>query len=146
MQNAEPAHSPCASVHEPSEGVDIEPASEAVGSIPTEIQDALRQAHWWLGRLGFELHDDTYNAKQNRSGLASDCQFEGDKIGAVLRKHGLLPNDSSQYVGQGQDTDETDTATTIVGCTNCQQKLRVPIGKVLDITCPNCKRVFRQET
>jgi len=44
-------------------------------------------------------------------------------------------------------TRSSSTATTItVRCANCSTLLRVPSGKLLDITCPNCRQTFRQQT
>lgn len=37
-------------------------------------------------------------------------------------------------------------ATTKVDCMNCSTVLRVPLGKFLDITCPKCRKTFRQQT
>jgi DNA polymerase III epsilon subunit-like protein len=36
--------------------------------------------------------------------------------------------------------------TTTVRCVNCSAMLRVPIGKLLDITCPKCRQTFRRQT
>ncbi len=37
-------------------------------------------------------------------------------------------------------------ASTTVRCANCSTLLRVPTGKLLDITCPTCRRTFRHQT
>jgi DNA polymerase III epsilon subunit-like protein len=37
-------------------------------------------------------------------------------------------------------------ATTTMRCANCSTMLRVPIGKLLDITCPKCRQTFRKQT
>ena len=37
-------------------------------------------------------------------------------------------------------------ATTTMRCANCSTLLRVPSGKLLDITCPTCRRTFRRQT
>lgn len=43
-------------------------------------------------------------------------------------------------------TSSSSGATTTVRCVNCTTMLRVPIGKLLDITCPKCRQTFRQQT
>jgi DNA polymerase III epsilon subunit-like protein len=45
------------------------------------------------------------------------------------------------------DNDRSSTGTTTtVRCVKCSAMLRVPIGKLLDITCPKCRQTFRQQT
>lgn len=34
-------------------------------------------------------------------------------------------------------------ASRIIGCGNCHQRLRVPSGRLLDVTCPTCRHTFR---
>lgn len=34
----------------------------------------------------------------------------------------------------------------IKGCTSCSKQLRMPAGKLLDVTCPNCSHKFRVQT
>ncbi len=37
------------------------------------------------------------------------------------------------------------TTTTIIMC-KCSQRLRIPLGKHIDVTCPKCRRSFRIAT
>jgi len=39
----------------------------------------------------------------------------------------------------------TTTTTTIIMC-KCSQRLRIPLGKHIDVTCPKCRRSFRIAT
>lgn len=43
-----------------------------------------------------------------------------------------------------KSTQQADKA--IIACPNCGQKLRIPTGKTLQITCQSCKFEFRQKT
>jgi DNA polymerase III epsilon subunit-like protein len=43
-------------------------------------------------------------------------------------------------------TSSSTGSTTTVRCEHCPKILRVPIGKLLDITCPRCRRTFRRQT
>jgi DNA polymerase III epsilon subunit-like protein len=47
-----------------------------------------------------------------------------------------------------EDVQRTSTTgvTATLRCVNCSKLLRVPAGKLLDITCPVCRRTFRQQT
>jgi len=36
--------------------------------------------------------------------------------------------------------------STLLNCPNCLQKLKVPADKLLDVTCPKCRHVFRKFT
>jgi hypothetical protein len=43
---------------------------------------------------------------------------------------------------QSPNQAQEDIKTTIVGCPSCQQRLRVPSGRHLRVTCPKCQIVF----
>lgn len=38
------------------------------------------------------------------------------------------------------------TTKTVITCPNCSGRLRVVVGKYIDVTCPHCKTVFRTHT
>lgn len=40
----------------------------------------------------------------------------------------------------------TPQRKTVITCPNCAGRLRVVIGKYIDVTCPHCKTVFRTHT
>lgn len=43
-------------------------------------------------------------------------------------------------------TSSDSEATTTMRCASCSATLRVPFGKLLDITCPKCRHTFRRQT
>lgn len=51
----------------------------------------------------------------------------------------------SPSLNQSRKTSNTEKSTK-VRCKNCSVLLRVPSGKLLDITCPICRRTFRSQT
>ena len=47
---------------------------------------------------------------------------------------------------RGGEATSPNGATSVVVCPECRQRLRVPSGKLLDVTCVNCRRVFRVQS
>jgi DNA polymerase III epsilon subunit-like protein len=87
---------------------------------------AQKVGHRWTGNAHRALAD------------ALACRSVWDWLERSSRSDSTKSNDFSQSPSTGK--------TTTLRCTNCSRLLRVPIGKLLDITCPTCRRTFRQQT
>lgn len=71
--------------------------------------------------------------------------FNGTKHFFSRVKPKKARNPESQ-VKEAQTSQSTPQETRIIHCPNCQQKLRVPRGKTLVITCQQCDHRFKQST
>ena len=70
----------------------------------------------------------------------SDTKFKqgmiaGGKDALTFKQHEIKPTALTKHI-----------STLITACKNCGQKLRVPRGKTIDITCPNCSATARITT
>lgn len=74
-----------------------------------------------------------------------------------FKKGSISPDSSPTRPAQSNATEEEateftevkDTAPqrkTVITCPNCDGRLRVLVGKYIDVTCPHCKTVFRTHT
>lgn len=73
----------------------------------------------------------------------------GQAVTAWVAGNSVRPTDQSTVVRPEVDTpDQPNSAppTAEVQCPECQQRLRVPTGKVLMITCTRCRKQFTQAT
>jgi DNA polymerase III epsilon subunit-like protein len=87
---------------------------------------AQKAGHRWTGNAHRALAD------------ALACRSVWDWLERSKRSDSIKSN----YFDRTASTGETNT----LRCANCLRLLRVPSGKLLDITCPTCRRTFRQQT
>lgn len=80
--------------------------------------------HRWIGNAHRALAD------------ALACRSVWEWLETSRRRDSTKPKPSSSSTG----------TTTTMRCMNCTTILRVPVGKLLDITCPKCRQTFRQQT
>lgn len=100
----------------------------------------LQELHFTLFGQPFS---DAHTSKADVEATAR-CFFE-------LHRRGLFPHlgaaPQPQPFGAKSESQPTDTSIkTVVRCPQCNQQLRVPAGKLLDIKCPTCGRNFRRFT
>ena len=89
----------------------------------------LQELHFTLFGQPFA---DAHTSKADVEATAR-CFFE-------LHRRGLFP-----HLGAAPPIADPGIKTVVL-CPQCNQRLRVPAGKLLDIKCPTCKHVFRQFT
>jgi DNA polymerase III epsilon subunit-like protein len=60
----------------------------------------------------------------------------------------LQPSDLARTTSPSPEdsTRLNPSSTSVLRCPKCTSLLRVPSGKLLDITCPSCRRTFRHQT
>ena len=46
----------------------------------------------------------------------------------------------------GQSSSRSEAPKVVIRCGRCQQQLRVPAGKTLEVTCPKCRHCFERST
>ena len=85
---------------------------------------AQKVGHRWTGNAHRALAD------------ALACRSVWEWLETSTRRDSTKPN----------TTNSSTVATTTVRCANCSTVLRVPIAKLLDITCPKCRQTFRRQT
>jgi DNA polymerase III epsilon subunit-like protein len=87
---------------------------------------AQKVGHRWTGNAHRALAD------------ALACRSVWDWLERPARTDSTKSNDFSSPSSTG--------STTTLRCVKCSRLLRVPIGKLLDITCPTCRQTFRKQT
>lgn len=69
------------------------------------------------------------------------------KLASIFRPMGnFFSRQKTTSTRRNQSAKTTPVETRIVYCPNCQQKLRVPRGKTLMVTCTKCSHRFKQYT
>lgn len=88
-----------------------------------------------------------FYAKNFGSGRKAKLSDVADKAGYVWKStahRALADADACRVVWQWMN--KAPVKKTTLACSSCHQLLAVPCGKLLDVTCPKCRYVFRVQT